>query len=85
MERDEWINSFKVRIFPWIDGKRICCNVQYFQPGASLEKPPVWDKSVYITDDEKGRDLAYNFTNTLVNYIAQMVIPQGNEVTLTVN
>ena len=77
MERDMWIGSYKVRIFPWIDGKRIYCNVQYFKPGASLEKPPVWDKSVYITDNENGRDLAYNFTDTLVNHIAQMVVPQG--------
>ena len=85
MEIDTWISSCKVRIFPWIDGKRIYCNVRYFEPGASLEKPPAWDKSVYITDDEKGRNLAYNFTSTLVNNIARIVIPQGKEVTLTVN
>lgn len=85
MEIDKWIGSYKVRTFPWIDGKRIYCNIQYFLPGASIEKLPAWDKSVYITDDEKGRNLAYNFTDTLVNYIAQMVIPQGQEVTVTVN
>lgn len=41
MELDRWIGSYKVRSFPWIDGKRIYFNVRYYAPGQSIEKPPV--------------------------------------------
>lgn len=57
MELDKWIGSYKVRSFSWIDGKRIYFNVQYYAPGQSVEKPPVWDKTVYITDNNTSRRL----------------------------
>jgi hypothetical protein len=83
MELDKWIGSCKVRSIPWIDGKRIYFNVQYYAPGQSVEKPPVWDKTVYITDNEAGRRLVYDFTNSLVEYIAGMRMTEHTEVTLT--
>lgn len=55
MEIDKWIGSLRVRAFPWIDGERIYCNVQYFIPGQTIEKPPAWEKTVYITDNPEGR------------------------------
>ena len=33
MEIDKWFGCYKVRYFPWIDGKQIYFNVQYFPPG----------------------------------------------------
>ena len=83
MEIDKWISSYKVRAFPWIDGKRIYFNVQYYAPGQSVEKPPVWDKTVYITDNNAGRRLVYYFTDSLVNHIANMRLGECVEVTLT--
>ena len=84
MERDMWIGSCKGRIFPWIDGKRIYCNVRYFRPGQSIKREPVWDKTVYITDNEAGRNLVFNFTHSLVEYIVSMKNTNGKEITLTV-
>ena len=83
MELDKWIGSYKVRSFPWIDGKRIYFNVQYYAPGQSAEKPPVWDKTVYITDNVAGRRLVYDFTDSLVNHIAGMKPTENVEITLT--
>lgn len=83
MELGKWIGPYKVRSFPWIDGKRIYFNVQYFAPGQSVEKPPVWDKTVYITDNTKGRRLVYDLTHSLVEHIASMEISEHVEVTLT--
>lgn len=83
MERDIWAGPYKVRIFPWIDGKRLYCNVRYYKSGQSIEQDPVWDKTVYITDNEAGRNLVYNYTHSLVEYIVSMQITNGNEVTLT--
>jgi len=83
MELDKWINSYKIRSIPWIDGKRIYFNVQYYSSGQSIEKPPVWEKTVYITDNIAGRRLAYDFTDSLVNYIASMQLPCNVETTLT--
>jgi hypothetical protein len=77
MEINKWIGSYKVRAFPWIDGKRIYFNVQYYAPGQSIEKPPVWDKTVYVTDNEVGRRLVYELTDSLVNHIACMEVKQN--------
>lgn len=85
MEIDKWIGCYKVRIFPWIDGKTIYCNVQYYKPGQSIYSTPAFDKSVYITDNDKGRRLAYNFTDSLVNHVAGMKIPENGKAVITVN
>ncbi len=84
MNFDGWISGYKVRAFPWINGKHVYFNVQYFAPGQSIERPPVWDKSVLITDDAAGRRLMNNFTHTLVEHIARMQIPANAEVIITV-
>lgn len=83
MEIDKWVGPHKVRSFPWIDGKRIYFNVQYYAPGQSIEKPPVWDKTVFITDNAAGRRIVNEFTHSLVEHIAQMQIKDNAEVTLT--
>ena len=83
MELDKWISSYKIRSFPWIDGKRIYFNVQYYSSGQSVEKPPVWDKTVYITDNDAGRRLVYNFTDSLVKHIVGMHLAENVEITLT--
>jgi hypothetical protein len=83
VELDKWIGSYKVRSFPWIDGKRIYFNVQYYVPGQSMEKPPVWDKTVYITDNAAGRRLVYDLTHSLVEHITSMRSADHIEVTLT--
>ena len=84
MELDNWIGTNKVRAFPWIDGKRIYFNVLNYAPGQSVEKLPVWDKTVFVTDDTAGRRLVFDVTHTLVETIADMHIADGTEVTLTV-
>ncbi len=77
MEINKWIGSYKVRSFPWIDGKRIYFNVQYYAPGQSIEKPPAWDKTVYITNNEAGQRLVNEFTHSLVEHVAKMEIPNN--------
>lgn len=84
VELDRWIGSYKVRAFPWIDGKQIYINVQYYAPGQSIEKPPVWDKTVYVADNEEGRRLVYEFTDSLVGHVADMQTTEGIEITFTV-
>ena len=84
MELDKWIGANKVRAFPWIDGERIYINVMSYAPGQSIEKPPVWDKTVFVIDDTAGQRLVFDFTHTLVEIIAGMHIVAGTEVTLTV-
>ncbi len=83
MNIDKWMGSYKIRAFPWIDGKRIYFNVQYYAPGQSIEKPPVWDKTVYITDNEAGQRLVKDFTHSLVEHVAMMQIADNTEITLT--
>jgi len=83
VEIEKWIGTYKVRAFPWIDRKRIYFNVQYYVPGQSMEKPPAWDRTVYITDNAAGRRIVYELTHTLVDYIAGMHETDHVEVTLT--
>lgn len=80
---DKWISGYKVRAFNWVDGKRIYFNVQYYQSGQSIERPPVWDKTVFITENDNGYKLVNDFIHTLVENVARMQIKDGTEVTLT--
>jgi hypothetical protein len=83
MELDKWIRSYKIRSFPWIDGKLIYFNVQYYAPGQSIEQPPIWDKTVYITDNAAGQRLVYDFTDSLVEHVANMEIANNIKIVLT--
>ena len=84
MEFDGWVAGYKVRAFPWIDGRRIYYNVQYYAPGQSLARPPAWDKTIFITDDAAGRLLVENFKDTLTAYVAGLRIKENTETTITV-
>lgn len=83
MEIDKWIGLYKVRAIPWIDGKRIYFNVQYYNAGQSICQPPVWDKTVYITGNNAGENAAFRFTHSLVEYIANIQLKDNTEITLT--
>lgn len=83
MEIDNWISGYKVRAFTWVDGKHIYFNVQYYEAGQSICKPPIWDKTVYITDNEAGRNLVNNFIHSLVEYVAGMKIVDNAKVVIT--
>ena len=83
IEIDRWVNGYKVRSFPWVDGENIYFNVRYYKAGQSVEKPPVWDKTVYITDNENGRRIAFELTESLVEYVAKMNIIENTKVVIT--
>jgi hypothetical protein len=83
MDLDCWIDGCKVTAFPWIDGKYIYFNVQYFIHGSSISQSPKWEQTVYITGDEKGRRLVYEFTNTLTRYVERNRFPKGKKVVIT--
>jgi hypothetical protein len=77
MEFDKWVDGYKVRAFPWIDGKNIYVNVQYYKPGTSISQPPAMDKSALIEDNAAGRRFVYECTSTCTAYIASLPIPLG--------
>lgn len=82
MRIDDWIEGYKVRAFP-INGERIYFNVQYFAPGQSLEQPPVFSKTAYLTDNERGRKLIDERLHSFIVFIAQLQIPDGGWVNIT--
>jgi len=84
MEIDKWILGYKVRSFPWIDKKSVYLNVQYYAPGQAISKPPVWDKTVYITDNVAGQNMIEQYIDTLVEYVSKMKIPKDYKVVITV-
>lgn len=75
MELNKWVGGCKVHASPWIDKKNIYVNVQYFKPGQSIYQPPVWEKRALIANDEAGRRLVFEYTDTLVNAFRQGKIP----------
>jgi hypothetical protein len=83
MEIDRWIGGYKVRSFPWIDGKTIYFNVQYYAPGQAISRPPTWDKTVYISDNAAGRRLVSDFTDSLAQHVAGIEIQPGRKIVLT--
>jgi len=84
MEIDTWVNGYKVRSFPWVDGKTIYFNVRSYLPGQSLSQPPAMDKTVYIANDAAGRDMVENLTSSLTEHVANMTIPDGKKIVLIV-
>ncbi len=83
MEIDKWILGYKIRSFPWVDKKNIYFNVQYYAPGQSISKPPVWDKTVYITNNVAGQNMVEQYTDSLVEYVSRMKIPKDAKVIIT--
>ena len=83
MEIDRWVDGYKVRSFPWIDGKSIYFNVQYYKPGQSISQPPAFDKTVYITNSPAGQQILSNRLSSLAQYVATLQIPEGGKVILT--
>ena len=72
MEIDRWVGPYKVRAFPWTEKNLIYFNVRCYAPGQSMEKPPVLDQTVYITNDAVGHRLVFEFTHTLAAYVEEL-------------
>jgi hypothetical protein len=83
MEIDKWVKGYKVRSFPWINGKEIYLNVQHYAAGQSINRPPIWDKTVYITNNAAGQRLVNEFLDSLVEYVAMMQIAKDTRIVLT--
>lgn len=80
VEMDEWIGCYRVRTFRWIDNEYIYVNVQYFLPGSSICSEPAWDRTVYVTLNEKGIYIVKNMISSLVNKISQLQYEKGQKV-----
>lgn len=84
MNLEKWVDGYKVRVMDWIDGKNIYINIQYFKPGSSLSQPPAMEKTAYITNNDKGRNMVQNYLSTLVRYIVSSDAAAGNRMVITV-
>lgn len=60
-------------------------NVQYFAPGQSMERPPVWDKTIYVTDDKAGRNFVFVNTHMLADFVSNLEIMKNTKTVVTVN
>lgn len=81
---EKWVDGYKVHVMDWIDGENIYINIQYFKPGSSLSKPPAMEKTAYITNNDKGKNMVQNFLSTLVNFIVRSNVPAENRMVITV-
>ena len=81
--KEGWFSGCRVDCFKWFEGDKWYFNIQYFMPGSSLCKPPAFDRSVFITDNEIGRNVIFNCTESLVDYVKRLDIDQSKEVLLT--
>lgn len=84
MNLEKWVDGYKVHVTDWIDGKNIYINIQYFKPGSSLYQPPAMEKTAYITNNDKGKNMVQNFLSTLVNFIVRSNVPADNKMVITV-
>lgn len=80
---DTWVAGCKVRVIPWVDGEHYYFNVQYYAPGSSLSRPPAFDKTVYITANERGEKMIESCLNSLVDFVSNLHITDGNKYVLT--
>lgn len=80
---DTWVAGCKVRAIPWVDGEHYYFNVQYYPPESSLSRPPAFDKTVYITANERGEKTIECCLNSLVEFVSRLHITDGNKYVLT--
>lgn len=86
MNIDTWVHGCKVRVFPWIDGKNLYMNVQWFKPGSRLSDP-AWERSLLITDNPEARYMLTNFLDSIVAAVERMELPslEGSLPVITLN
>lgn len=80
---NKWVSGYKVDACPWIDHKTIHFCVAYYRPGQSIHQPPVWEKTVYITDNANGIRMLTDALYSFVEFVAQMQIKDGQKVVIT--
>ena len=68
---EKWVNGYKVTYFPWIDGKRIYLNIQYYKTGSSLCRPAAWELTVYLANNDESRDLLENYETSLIEFVVR--------------
>ena len=76
---EKWVSGYKVTYFPWIDGKRIYLNIQYYKPGSSLYRPPAWELIVYLADNDELRDLLENYETSLIESVVRKYLLQNKK------
>jgi hypothetical protein len=77
---EKWVSGYKVTYFPWIDGKRIYLNIQYYKPGSSLYRPPSWEVTVYLADNDESRDLLENYETSLIEFVVRGYLLHNKKV-----
>jgi hypothetical protein len=82
MEINAWISGCKCRIFPWGDGKTYYVNVQYFPSGSSVYKP-AWEKTVYVTKNDAGREVLMDYLDSFIEYICGLKINDDKKIVIT--
>lgn len=85
MDFERWIDGYKVRVFPWIDGESYYVNVQYYRPGSSIHQPPAMDKTAYLYKTIRAENMIHNYLSTLTQYIARLDIPAGGHAKISVD
>lgn len=71
MYYEGFIDGYLVHVEEWYDDT-IYLNVRYFKAGQSIHSEPAFDKTVYITNNDKGWNMVTNYKSTLVNYVARL-------------
>ena len=86
MRIDKWVSGYKVDACPWIDHETIHFCVAYYKPGQSIQQPPVWEKTVYVTDNENGRRMLAERLHSFVEFVARTEFssdPRAAKVVIT--
>lgn len=65
---DKWVNGYKVSASDWYDGNHIYFNISYYRPGASIARPPVWEKSFLISKADENKVKMY--LDSVTNHFA---------------
>lgn len=66
MNIERWINRYKVTAIDWYDGENIYFEIEYYRPGQSLGKSPIWSKSFLIPNCEEQK-IHDHFDSVAVN------------------
>ena len=82
---EKWIENAKIEIFEIPDSEWLCVTISQYSGGQSIEKPPLWERTVYIKKDAEGKRFVFEYTNTLLHYVASCDYRENMHITVQPN
>lgn len=82
---EKWLENAKIEIFESPDSEWLHVTISQYSGGQSIERPPLWERTVYIKKNTEGRDFVFEYTDSLLHYVASCDYRENMHITVQPN